>query len=55
MFKTSMTVLPYGIVRFLDLALKNEKQNILSDSYILWMRGIGSRVKSATKFKGIQY
>ena len=41
MSKTSMTVLPYSIVWFLDLALKNEKWNILSNWYMLWMRGIG--------------
>ena len=34
-FKTSMIVFPYSIVRFLDLAVMNEKRNIVRLVYAM--------------------
>ena len=42
MFKSSISVSPYSIARFLNFVLKNKKQKVLSHWYMRWRRGIGN-------------
>ena len=48
-FKTAMSLSQNSIVRFFNLILENQQQNILSHRYMLWRRGIGGRETALEK------